>query len=64
MILMMNSTIAQKLSPEDFKRRFGVERTTYEAIVKALEPAWRPSPKPGVKPKLGLAEQVLVALEY
>lgn len=61
---MLTSTIAQTLSPEDFKRRFGVQRPTFNAIVKALQPAWRPTPKPGVQPKLGLSEQVLVALEY
>jgi len=61
---MMNSIIAQSLSPEDFKRRFGVKRSTYAEIVKALQPAWRSTPMPGVLPKLGLADRVLVALEY
>jgi hypothetical protein len=61
---MMNTIIAQSLSPEDFKRRFGVQRSTFEQIVKALCPIWRSTPKPGVQPKLGLADRVLVALEY
>jgi hypothetical protein len=61
---MMNTIIAQSLSPEDFKRRFGVQRSTFEQIVKALSPVWRSTPKPGVQPKLGLADRVLVALEY
>jgi hypothetical protein len=42
----MNSIIAQSLSPEDFKRRFGVQRSTFEQIVKALSPVWRSTPKP------------------
>jgi hypothetical protein len=61
---MMNYKIAQKLSPEHFKRRFGVHRATFKQLVKALKPAWRPTPKPGVKPKLALADRVLVCLEY
>lgn len=61
---MMNHIIVQSLSPENFKRRFGVQNSTFAEIVKALKPSWRSTPKPGVKPKLGLAEQVLVTLEY
>jgi len=61
---MFNSTIAQSMPPEDFKRRFGVHLATFNAMVKTLQPVWRSTPKPGVKPKLGLAERVLIALEY
>lgn len=61
---MMNYTIAQTLSAENFKRRFGIQRATFKKIVKVLEPEWRPVPKPGVKPKLGIEDRVLVALEY
>jgi hypothetical protein len=50
----MNSKIAQKLSAAHFKRRFGVQRATFKQLVKALKPLWRPTPKPGVKPKLTL----------
>ena len=60
---MLSSPIA-RLSPEDFKRRFGVQRSTFEKMVEALQPRWRIKPKPGVKPKLGLSDRVLVALEY
>lgn len=60
----MNSKIAQNLSPAYFKRRFGVHRTTFKQLVKALKPYWRATPKPGAKPKLALAERVLVCLEY
>ncbi len=63
MIVLMNYKIAQKLSPEQFKRRFGVYRDTFKYLVKALKPLWRPTPKPGVKPKLSLADRVVVCLE-
>jgi hypothetical protein len=61
---MMNYTIAQTLSSEHFKRRFGIHQATFKRIVKALKPQWRPTPKPGAKPKLDLEDRVLVALEY
>ncbi len=60
----MNPKIAQKLSAAHFKRRFGVHRATFKRLVKALKPYWRPTPKPGVKPKLALGDRVLVCLEY
>ena len=60
----MNYTIAQTLSSEHFKRRFGIHRATFKQIVKALKPEWRATPKPGAKPKLELENRVLVALEY
>lgn len=61
---MMNYTIAQTLSPAPFKRRFGIHQATLQQMLKVLKPEWRPSPKPGTKPKLELADRVLVALEY
>ena len=61
---MVDTTIAKSLSPKDFKRQFGVKRTTFEKMVEALQPVWRSTPKRGVKPKLGLSDRVLVALEY
>jgi Helix-turn-helix of DDE superfamily endonuclease/DDE superfamily endonuclease len=61
---MMNINIAQTLSPQQFKRRFGVQRDTFKEMVKVLQPLWRPIPLRGAKPKLTLAEQVLVTLEY
>lgn len=60
----MNYTIAQTLSPQHFKRRFGVQPKTFKQMVNTLEPLWRPLPQPGATPKLGLEERVLVALEY
>jgi DDE superfamily endonuclease/Helix-turn-helix of DDE superfamily endonuclease len=61
---MMNYIIAQTLSPASFKRRFGIHPATLKQMIAALKPSWRPRPKPGAKPKLELADRVLVALEY
>lgn len=61
---MMNSTKAETLTNQQFKRRFGVQRDTLKAIVKALQPEWRETPKPGAKPQLDLGDRILVALEY
>jgi hypothetical protein len=61
---MMNYMIAQTLSSVHFKRRFGIQHDTFKAIVKVLKLEWRVTPKPGTKPKLGLEDRVLVALEY
>jgi hypothetical protein len=63
-VLMMNIKIAQTLSPKHFKRRFGVQRNTFKEMLKVLDPLWRPIPLCGAKPKLTLAQQVLVTLEY
>lgn len=60
----MNYTIAQTLSESQFKRRFGVQKTTFKCMVNTLKSQWRTEPKPGAKPKLPLEERVLVALEY
>ncbi len=60
---MLSSPIAT-LSPEDFKRRFGMYRSTIEKMVEALQPSLGIKPKLRVKPKLGLSDRVLVALEY
>jgi hypothetical protein len=61
---MVTINIAQILSPEHFKRRFGVQRNTFKEMVKVLQPLWRPIPICGAKPKLTLTEQVLVTVEY
>lgn len=61
---MVDTTIAKSLSLKDFKRHFGVKCSTFEKMVEALQPVWRSTPKRGVKPKLGLSDRVLVALEY
>ncbi len=41
-----------------------MHRATLKQLVKALKPAWRQTPQPGVKPKLKLEERVLLCLEY
>jgi hypothetical protein len=61
---MMNTTIAQTLTDKQFKRRFGVQRETFNGMVKALQPEWRAAPKPGAYPKLALSDRILVTLEY
>jgi hypothetical protein len=63
-VLMMNYTIAQTLSSKHFKRRFGIQRDVFKSLVKALRPLWRPTPKPGAQPKLGIEDRILVTLEY
>ena len=55
---------ACQLSPPDFKRRFGVHRKTFEAMLDVLHSAQPSKPMPGPKPKLTCGEQLLVALEY
>jgi len=57
-VLMMNYTASSNAFPEHFKRRFGVHRETFNQMVKALKP-WRPTLKPGAKPKLMLEDRVL-----
>jgi DDE superfamily endonuclease/Helix-turn-helix of DDE superfamily endonuclease len=60
----MPSTIAHSLTNRQFKRRFGVRRETFDIMLKALQPEWRATPKPGAQPKLDLSDRILVALEY
>jgi hypothetical protein len=55
---------ACQLSPPDFKRRFGVQRKTFEDMLDVLQTAQPSQPMPGQKPKLTCGEQLLVALEY
>ena len=60
----MNYQTAQHLKPEDFKRRFGVRRRTFERMLATLQPHLPQAPQTGPKPKLSIPERVLVALEY
>lgn len=60
----MNYETTHTLSASKFKRRFGVQRATFQRMVKgvkALIPEW---PHPGRPPKLSIEDQILVALEY
>lgn len=54
----------KELAPEDFKRFTGVHRPTFEKMVAALDEQERPKKKSGRPPKLAVADQVLVALQY
>ena len=60
----MNYEATQPLSPQQFKRRFGVRRSTFEQMLKALQKQLPPNPGRGRKPKLCLEERVMVSLEY
>lgn len=55
---------ACKLSPSDFKRRFGVQHKTYELMLDVLNSAQPSQLKPGRKPKLTCGEKLLITLEY
>jgi hypothetical protein len=61
-VLMMTLNIVQTLSPERFKRRFGLQRNTFKKMGIVLLPLLRSISICGAKPKLTLPEQVLVAL--
>ena len=55
------------LSPEQFKRRFGVSYSTFEKMIEAVEQvdsSESTQMKRGPKPKLSLKSQILVTLEY
>lgn len=54
---------AQHLSAQEFKRLFGVQRHTFEAMVEVLQKQAKLKKSSGV-PKLSLEDQVLVALQY
>lgn len=56
----MNYTIAQTLTIEQFKRRFGVRKDTLKRMGNTLKRHWRAVFKSGTKPKLGLEDRVLV----
>ncbi len=63
-LLPMNYESANQLSPQQFKRRFGVLRSTFKQRVKALQNQSPSKSGRGRQPKLCLEERVLVALEY
>mgnify|MGYP005859010069 CR=1 FL=1 len=52
----------EKLSPQKFKRRFGVTKQTYKLLVKIVKN--KEQKKLGRKSKLTLEEQILVTLQY
>lgn len=52
------------LAPAEVKRFTGVQRPTFEKMMEALSERERGKKKSGRPPKLAVADQVLVALEY
>src|SRR5215213_6796156 len=52
------------LEPAEFKRFTGVQRATFEKMIEALDERERHKKKRGRPPKLAVADQVLVALQY
>lgn len=55
---------AKKLSDSQFKRYFGIERTTYQHMLAIQETYIEQHKKGGRKPKLGVADQRLMTLSY
>lgn len=55
---------AKDLPPEEFKRLFGVQRHTFEAMVEVMRHHAVSKKKPGCPAKLNLEDQVLVAVQY
>lgn len=60
----MNCKLWGHLSRENFQRRFGVQRKTFQKMVKAVKSQLGTKLKRGKKAKLCVEEQILVTLEY
>jgi len=60
----MNYEATQTLSNSQFKRRFGVQRPTFDQMVQGLKTQIPELPHPGRPPSLSIEDQILVALEY
>ncbi|ELS05610.1 hypothetical protein Xen7305DRAFT_00053580, partial [Xenococcus sp. PCC 7305] len=60
----MNYANAKSLSGKKFKRRFGVEKKTFERILEAFKQEFPHRPKAGRPWDLAREEQILVTLEY
>ena len=54
----------KELTAEEFKRFTGVHRPTFEKMMEALSAQERRKKKSGRPPKLAVADQLLVALQY
>lgn len=52
------------LKPEEFKRFTGIHRSTFDKLLAILAEQERQKKKSGRPPKLTLADQLLVALQY
>lgn len=60
----MNYQQIQELSSQDFKRFTGIQKSTFEMMLKALEKNDVSNSNAGRPPKLNRAEQLLIALQY
>jgi hypothetical protein len=60
----MNYANAKSLSVKKFKRRFGVEKKTFERILEAFKQEFPKRPKAGRPWDLEREDQILAALEY
>ena len=60
----MNYESTNQLSPQQFKRRFGVRRPTFKHMLKALQKQLPSKFGLGRQPKPGLEDRMLVALDY
>ncbi|MGF1601449.1 MAG: IS5 family transposase [Thermosynechococcaceae cyanobacterium] len=60
----MNYETSQALKPQDFKRYVGVQRSTFKQMLRTLHKQRLLAPNSGRPPKLSLADQLLVALQY
>ena len=60
----MNYANAKSLPAKKFKRRFGVEKKTFERMLEAFKQQIPNQPKAGRPWELGKEDQILAALEY
>ena len=60
----MDYQSVQALKPNHFKRYVGVQPRTFKHMLKAFEAQSPPEQKAGRPPKLSLADQLMVALQY
>lgn len=64
MAKQMNYETSQALNPQEFKRYIGAQRLAFNHMLKTLNKQRLLAPSSGHPPKLALADQVLVALQY
>ncbi len=55
---------ARKLSPQKFKRLYGIEKRTFRLMVRLVKCQEKQKKKPGRPPKIIIENQVLITLQY
>ncbi len=55
---------ARKLSPQKFKRLYGVEKRTFRLMVRLVKAQEKQKKKPGRRSKLIIEDQILITLQY